>query len=147
AARRRSAVRRAEARRTGAGAGGEAEAAAARRTGRRVESFRGGGTGAPDPPHPRRGGRPGAAGRASYESRHVDLRPGGGARLRPQDRRRHARRGAAQSRRHRRLPGDDGMTEALLETNALCAFYGATQALFGLDLAVEAGGITTLLGA
>ena len=39
------------------------------------------------------------------------------------------------------------MTEMLLETNALCAFYGATQALFGLDLAVAAGGITTLLGA
>jgi branched-chain amino acid transport system ATP-binding protein len=39
------------------------------------------------------------------------------------------------------------MTQALLETNALCAFYGATQALFGLDLAVAAGGITTLLGA
>ncbi|HYS47280.1 MAG TPA: ABC transporter ATP-binding protein [Xanthobacteraceae bacterium] len=39
------------------------------------------------------------------------------------------------------------MTATLLEANALCAFYGATQALFGLDLAVEAGGITTLLGA
>ncbi len=39
------------------------------------------------------------------------------------------------------------MTAMLLEASALCAFYGATQALFGLDLAVEAGGITTLLGA
>jgi branched-chain amino acid transport system ATP-binding protein len=39
------------------------------------------------------------------------------------------------------------MTETLLETSGLCAFYGATQALFGLDLAVAAGGITTLLGA
>jgi branched-chain amino acid transport system ATP-binding protein len=36
---------------------------------------------------------------------------------------------------------------ALLETRSLCAFYGDTQALFGLDLAVEEGGITTLLGA
>jgi branched-chain amino acid transport system ATP-binding protein len=35
----------------------------------------------------------------------------------------------------------------LLEARALCAFYGATQVLFGLDLGVEAGGITTLLGA
>ncbi|HML13006.1 MAG TPA: ABC transporter ATP-binding protein [Xanthobacteraceae bacterium] len=35
----------------------------------------------------------------------------------------------------------------LLEAKALCAYYGATQALFGIDLAVEAGGITTLLGA
>jgi branched-chain amino acid transport system ATP-binding protein len=36
---------------------------------------------------------------------------------------------------------------ALLETRGLCAFYGDTQALFGLDLAIEEGGITTLLGA
>jgi branched-chain amino acid transport system ATP-binding protein len=39
------------------------------------------------------------------------------------------------------------MTALLLEAKDLSAFYGATQALFGLDLAVEAGGITTLLGA
>ena len=39
------------------------------------------------------------------------------------------------------------MTALLLEAKELSAFYGATQALFGLDLAVEAGGITTLLGA
>jgi branched-chain amino acid transport system ATP-binding protein len=35
----------------------------------------------------------------------------------------------------------------LLETAGLCAFYGATQALFGLDLKVTEGGVTTLLGA
>ena len=35
----------------------------------------------------------------------------------------------------------------LLEARALCAYYGATQVLFGLDIGVEAGGITTLLGA
>ena len=35
----------------------------------------------------------------------------------------------------------------LLEARALCAYYGPTQVLFGLDLGVEAGGITTLLGA
>jgi len=39
------------------------------------------------------------------------------------------------------------MTALLLEATGLCAYYGATQALFGIDLAVEAGGITTLLGA
>jgi branched-chain amino acid transport system ATP-binding protein len=39
------------------------------------------------------------------------------------------------------------MTALLLEAKDLSAYYGATQALFGLDLAVEAGGITTLLGA
>jgi branched-chain amino acid transport system ATP-binding protein len=36
---------------------------------------------------------------------------------------------------------------ALLEARGLCAFYGDTQVLFGLDLAVEEGSITTLLGA
>ena len=36
---------------------------------------------------------------------------------------------------------------ALLEARGLCAFYGATQVLFGLDLAVEDGGVTALLGA
>ena len=39
------------------------------------------------------------------------------------------------------------MTALLLEAKDLSAYYGATQALFGIDLAVEAGGITTLLGA
>src|SRR5450755_623361 len=36
---------------------------------------------------------------------------------------------------------------ALLEARGLCAFYGHIQVLFGLDLAVEDGGVTTLLGA
>ena len=36
---------------------------------------------------------------------------------------------------------------AILQTVALQAFYGSTQALFGVDVAVEAGGITALLGA
>jgi branched-chain amino acid transport system ATP-binding protein len=35
----------------------------------------------------------------------------------------------------------------LLEARGLCAFYGATQVLFGLDLSIDDGGITTLLGA
>jgi len=35
----------------------------------------------------------------------------------------------------------------ILEARELCAFYGATQVLFGLSLAVDEGGITTLLGA
>ena len=39
------------------------------------------------------------------------------------------------------------MTAMLLETAGLCAFYGATQVLFGLDLKVAEGGVTTLLGA
>jgi branched-chain amino acid transport system ATP-binding protein len=39
------------------------------------------------------------------------------------------------------------MAAILLETAGLCAFYGATQVLFGLDLKVTEGGVTTLLGA
>jgi branched-chain amino acid transport system ATP-binding protein len=39
------------------------------------------------------------------------------------------------------------MSAMLLEARGLCAYYGATQALFGIDVAVEAGGISTLLGA
>ena len=35
----------------------------------------------------------------------------------------------------------------VLEARALCAFYGPTQVLFGLDIDVDEGGITTLLGA
>jgi branched-chain amino acid transport system ATP-binding protein len=36
---------------------------------------------------------------------------------------------------------------ALLEIQQLCASYGRTQVLFGLDLDVADGGVTTLLGA
>src|SRR5690349_5101539 len=35
----------------------------------------------------------------------------------------------------------------ILEARELCAFYGATQVLFGLSLEIDEGGITTLLGA
>src|SRR5262249_53314076 len=39
------------------------------------------------------------------------------------------------------------MAGMLLETAGLCAFYGATQVLFGLDLQVAEGGVAALLGA
>ncbi len=35
----------------------------------------------------------------------------------------------------------------LLEANKLSAYYGATQVLFGIDFSIEAGQITTILGA
>jgi branched-chain amino acid transport system ATP-binding protein len=35
----------------------------------------------------------------------------------------------------------------VLEARNLCAYYGPTQVLFGIDIAVEEGGITTMLGA
>lgn len=39
------------------------------------------------------------------------------------------------------------MRAPILEASGLSAFYGPLQALFGLDLAVEEGGVTALLGA
>jgi branched-chain amino acid transport system ATP-binding protein len=39
------------------------------------------------------------------------------------------------------------MAAMLLEAVEICAFYGATQVLFGLNLTVADGGVTTLLGA
>jgi branched-chain amino acid transport system ATP-binding protein len=39
------------------------------------------------------------------------------------------------------------MSTMLLETKNICAYYGATQVLHGLDLSIAEGGITTLLGA
>ncbi len=39
------------------------------------------------------------------------------------------------------------MSAPILEVKNLTAFYGAIQALFGLDLDVEDGGVTALLGA
>jgi branched-chain amino acid transport system ATP-binding protein len=39
------------------------------------------------------------------------------------------------------------MTEPLLAVRGLCAFYGAIQALHGLDFEIADGGVTALLGA
>src|SRR4051812_1844291 len=39
------------------------------------------------------------------------------------------------------------MSEAAIEIRGLRAFYGATQALHGVDLTVERGGVTAILGA
>ncbi len=39
------------------------------------------------------------------------------------------------------------MSNTLLDAKNICAYYGATQVLHGLDLSIAEGGITTLLGA
>jgi branched-chain amino acid transport system ATP-binding protein len=39
------------------------------------------------------------------------------------------------------------VSQPILEAKGLAAFYGPIQALFGLDFAVEEGGVTALLGA
>src|SRR5439155_516495 len=88
--------------------------------------------------------------RGAHGARDAELRQGRRARLRPQDRRGHADRGAAQPRRHPRLPGHRRRHDALmvlLEVRDLEAQYGWTKVLHGLSFAVEEGGITTILGA
>ena len=80
----------AEARRACARARGAAEAAAARRAGRRPQPHRNPRARRTDPAHPRRAQHHHPAGRASHEHGDVDLRQGGGARFRQEDRRGHA---------------------------------------------------------
>ena len=89
-----------------------------------------------------------AAGRAPHEHGDARVRQGGGARLRPHDRRRHAGRGAGQSGRDPRLPGDRRADGAPARACAACTPSTApTRVLHGIDFAVEEGGITTILGA
>src|SRR5262249_48356085 len=89
----------------------------------------------------------------SHGPGHVGVRHGRGPRFRTQDRRGDARRGAAErggdprlSRRSQRRRGAGGGL-MLLEVRQLCAFYGQSQAPFGLDFALAEGAIVTLLGA
>ena len=97
-ARLRPAVRHAEARRARARARQRAEAAAARRAGERAQPRGGGPARRADPRHPRPARAHRAAGRAPHEPGDEHLRQGGGAQFRPQDRRGHARGGAASTR-------------------------------------------------
>src|SRR3546814_7282336 len=46
----------------------------------------------------------------------------------------------------RRPPGRAGMSARMLEAAALETFYGASQALFGVDFAVGEGQMVALLG-
>ncbi len=79
------------------------------------------------------------------------LRPGAGARLRPQDRRRPAARGSARPARDRGLSrrrgcrgSFDGMT--LLELRRLEVAYGGIKAVKGIDLSVPKGELVCLIG-
>ena len=58
-----------------------------------------------------------------------------------------ARRDPAQPGRDPRLPRERALMAALLEARGVEASYGWTKVLHGVDFAVEAGGITTILGA
>ena len=94
-ARGRAAVRHAQAHRDRACARGPAAAAAARRAGRGPHALRGRRAGRPDPLAARRVRPQRAARRAPHGDGHVDLRQDRRARLRFEDRRRHARRRSA----------------------------------------------------
>src|SRR6185503_11364304 len=153
AAGRRPAVRHAQARGAGACAGRASPAPARGRAGRRPQPRGGRRSRQAHQDHPRAVPRHRPAGRAPHGTGDADLRQSGGARFRPQDRRGHAGRSPAQSRRHPRLPGRGRARRrgeplmALLEVKNLEAQYGWTKVLHGLSFDVEEGGITTILGA
>src|SRR5690606_22791841 len=71
-------------------------------------------------------------------------RPRVRAGLRAYHRQRHRRRGAPQPGSPHRLSGRRGMT--LLEVSGAEAFYGASQALFGVDLSVGESEVVALMG-
>ena len=98
------AVRRPEACGAGAGARHGAQAAAARRTGRRDEPRGDRGHRTVHPRHPRRAARADHHGRARHGPGHGPRRPGDGRRLRHPHHHRHAGRGADAPRRHPGLP-------------------------------------------
>ena len=90
--------------------------------------------------------------RARHEGRDGRLRPRHGSRLRREDRRGHAARGAARSARHRGVPGECGggrwlRREPVLRIEDVHTFYGSIEALKGISLDVHDGEIVTLIGA
>ena len=101
---RGAALRHAQARRAGPGAGQPAAAPAPRRAGGRPQPRGSGGAGRAGSRNPRRAASHGAAGRAPHEPGHAGVGQGRRARLRPEDRRGPARRGPAQSRSDQGLP-------------------------------------------
>src|SRR5262249_58623455 len=86
-------------------------------------------------------------GRAPYGPGHGPFRSGRGAQFRPRHRRWPAGTGTRQSGVRRSLSGDKGLMAAILELRAVKAFYGQSEVLHGIDLVVEEGGMTVVLGA
>src|SRR4029077_6489162 len=124
-----------------------AAAPGARRARWRPQSRRGGGARHSHPCDPRFASHHRASGRASHGPGDEPLRPGRGAQFRPCDRRRRPRRGSQASRRHRSLSGKEALMAPILELRAVKAFYGQSEVLHGIDVAVEDGGMSVLLGA
>src|SRR5690606_5613095 len=97
-------------------------------------------------PLPRRAqaGSADPAGRARYGCGRRAGRPGVGAGLRQRDRLRQGRGRPKRSGSPPRLSGRPGMS--LLALSGLQTFYGASQALFGVDLDVAEGEVVALMG-
>ena len=87
------------------------------------------------------------AGRASHEHGDVDLRQGGGARLRQEDRRGHAGAGAERRGRDPRLSRDHANEHSCSKRATSAPITGRRRCCSALGLDVDDGGITTLLGA
>src|SRR6185437_3427490 len=85
--------------------------------------------------------------RARHECRDGHFRSCRRARLRQEDRRWHARRGAERSGRDQSLSRRARSMSTLLSIAGVHTFYGAIEALKGVDLSVEEGEIVTLIGA
>src|SRR5207302_4372939 len=122
-----------------------AQAAATRRARSRYKS-RGKGR-----PHEARAGHPGprrhrAAHRARYEARdgHLGLRAC--ARLRRGNRARQVRGSAPRPTRHRSVPGQRRMSDAVLSIKGIETYYGRIQALHGVTIEVGEGEIVALIG-
>src|SRR5262249_16344845 len=95
---------------------------------------------------PGRGGALGAAHRAQRAAGHGAVPARDRAVVRQGHRARHARGGGARSGGHRRVPGDDGMSEPLLRVDDLVVAYGHVQAVPGLSLPGGGGEIVALIG-
>ena len=147
------AVRRPAPARGGARARDRARAAAARRADRRHEPGGDGAVHGAGLAAARRAVDDGADDRARHARRHGHLRPRDGARLRPEDRRGLAHRGAAEPARDRGLPrhagGDRLMAaaaEPILRLDDVHTYYGTIHALKGITLEVREGEVVTLIG-
>ena len=142
--------------------GDRAEAAAARRAGRRPQSDRGAGARRPDR-QAHRARRHRGAGGAQHAAGDGRVGPHPGARLRAQARRRPGARGAQRSEGDRGLSGQRARTTALGDIasavaaawrctddargRGLGSHYGRIPALKGIDLQVGEGELVALVGA
>src|SRR5262249_1873984 len=83
--------------------------------------------------------------RTRHGVRHAGVRPGHRPRRGPADLHRQAGRGPAAPARPRRIPGELGVAP-ILRLDGVVAGYGAGDVLRGVDLSLEPGTVTCLIG-